>query len=146
MKRTPMKRGPRARKSAALKGLRAGKRLGKSTRPKDAWKSRAHTDRVRAFGCLMNSVVCGGRVDPHHCRKLRGMRGNKLPRDDRFVVPLCRNHHDQITFAKYEEEHEVWKRWRIDPAAWIASFSEEGRAAIEALSKDRGEAVPLVSN
>ncbi|MGL5735474.1 MAG: Ref family recombination enhancement nuclease [Beijerinckiaceae bacterium] len=45
-----------------------------------------HMDRVAALGCL----VCGGQASLHHVMKALG---KVRRRDHRFVVPLCREHH-----------------------------------------------------
>ncbi len=103
---------------------------------KKPWKSREHLNRVKAHGCLMAhrgsdmQRWCNGPIDPHHCRKL--LPSGLLPRSDALVVPLCRLHHGMMD----GDERKRWKHFGIDPAAWIASFSEEGRLAIEALRKD----------
>ncbi len=134
-----LQRKPKARKSAGRKALREGKRLGKSTRPKDAWKSREHLDRVKAEPCIVSThavswvrTPCDGPMDPHHCRKL--LPAGLLPRDDRLTIPACRRHHHELD----GDEREYWRRHGIDPAAWIAAFSEAGRKAIEALRQSPG--------
>ncbi len=70
-------------------------------------------------------------MDPHHCRKLKPS-GLTL-RHDYLAVPLCRKHHKMMD----GNERALWITLGIDPAAWIASFSPEGRAAIEALQPRR---------
>ena len=125
------------------KGKAAGTRSRVSKKP---WKNARHVERVRAFGCLigMRSRVvgkpCGGlAIEVHHCRKLLD-RGHKLPRDDRYGTPLCTWHHNEAHEGRNgpDNEREFWKYYRIDPAAWIASFSEEGRQAIAELTTGVG--------
>ncbi len=69
--------------------------------------------------------------EPHHCRKLLQAKG-LLPRHDALTVPLCRKHHE----AMDGDERAYWQWVGIDPAAWIAAFSPEGRAAIDELRKE----------
>ncbi len=66
-------------------------------------------------------------MDAHHCRKL--LPDRLLPRHDSLAIPLCRNHHKLMD----GNERAFWKWVRIDPADWIADFSEAGRKAIEEL-------------
>jgi len=50
----------------------------------------AHMDRVARIGCL----VCGQPASLHH---IMHMQGKMRRRDHRYVVPLCREHHQGKT-------------------------------------------------
>ena len=72
----------------------------------------AHMDRIIAFGCL----VCGQAANVHH---IMHMLGKRCRRDHRYVVPLCRCHHqekggvhDLGGEAQFKEVHD------IDLVAW----------------------------
>lgn len=123
-KRPPAKDPHRKHRPAPL----VPKALGKSTRPKDPWRSLEHKARVIACGCLARFskiTDCHGIIDGHHVTKWRG-GGGKQP-SDALLVPLCRAHHNE-TQAR-DEAFEL--RHGLDFARWIERFSPMGAIAIK---------------
>ena len=70
LRKTALKRGPRKGPNAIEK---------------------RHHDRVRQMGCL----VCGREASLHHVTGYADRMG-RLPRDERFVAPLCPQHHQAV--------------------------------------------------
>jgi len=106
------------------------KNLGLRLEPKDEARKEnpAHLALIRAQPCLICSKYPPS--EPHHCRKL--LPAGLTARHDALTVPLCRIHHK----AMDGDERKLWQNYHIDPAAWISSFSEEGRQAIERFHKE----------
>jgi hypothetical protein len=73
-------------------------------------------------------------IQAHHVRCI-GKRTLGKRVSDYLAVPLCATHHSQLHRGK---EEAFWLAIGIDPAAWIASFSKEGRQAIAELQKREG--------
>lgn len=130
MKRTPFKRRSIKPHPKAPKPL-VPKALGHRLEPKEEARKEdpAHLAKIRAQPCLICSKFPPS--EPHHCRKLRP--SGLTARHDALCVPLCRIHHR----AMDGDERSLWRHYYIDPAAWIASFSEEGRQAIAELTTER---------
>jgi hypothetical protein len=57
--------------------------------------SEEHLAAIRKCPCCVPSCNRVGGVDPHHI-KSAGERGAGLRASDRWAVPLCRPHHDEI--------------------------------------------------
>ena len=68
-----------------------------------------HRAWIRRQSCLVHGVDCGGAVDPHHVRN--GTDGGMgLKPHDKWCVPLCRWHHDQVHregWRSFERLHDV---------------------------------------
>lgn len=136
MKRTALKRKPpRKRKVDPSKpDTRTKVKRGPARDPE-------HLARVRQHPCL---IECDGQIirlgaqwtarsQAHHVRCIAPRSLGKRV-SDYLTVPLCVDCHSDL--HAYNEAT-YWRAVKIDPAAWIASFSEQGRKAIEEL---RGEA------
>jgi len=121
------------------------KRLGKSKVRKSPARDEKHLAKVRKHPCLICArftpiVYASGRANPvraHHARELfpRTM-GRQI--SDYLTIPLCELHHsDQSPWDSIHKHNNIawWHTRGIDPAAWIAAFSKEGRQAIEQLQR-----------
>ena len=118
------------------KGKAAGTRSKVRKGPARDEKHLAKVRRQDCLACVVYHYVSGYAVEAHHVRCLKGRTMGRRP-SDYLTTPLCRFHHQDSTFGVHaENEAEVWKRWEIDPAAWIAAFSKEGRQAIEQLREE----------
>jgi len=92
---------------------------------------RRHRDKLHLrFVALQPCLVCGRTPsDPHHLRFAQPRAlGRKT--SDEFVVPLCRNHHDQN--HQVGDEVSWWKQRNVDPIAvanrlWSISRGAEGK-------------------
>jgi hypothetical protein len=95
-----------------------------------------HLARVRQEPCLCPWKGTGDiNIQAHHVRCIgRRTLGKRV--SDYLAVPLCSTHHRQLHKGK---EEAFWAAIGVDPAAWIAAFSEEGRAAIAGLREGRDE-------
>lgn len=72
-------------------------------------KSRKHLDYIKSFPCSITKwgLNCSGfPTDPHHLMKMGG-RGAGMKEVDMWTVPLCRNHHNEVT--GYGDEEVFWK-------------------------------------
>ncbi len=120
------------------------KNLGLSAVSKGPARDEKHLAKVRAFGCVVLAVSvraqnCGGYVEAHHVRCL-GPRTMGKRKSDYLTIPLCFAHHQGYRLDSAHGdwgEAKFWEWHKINPAAWIASFSPEGRAALEALQPRR---------
>ncbi len=99
----------------------------RGARPKktDSWRDRrpgnsdAHLARIRLCPC----VHCLKKPsDPHHLKYGTGERGMALRSTDRFAVPLCRAHHDEVERAGTQNE-----------PGWFAAIGVDALALADAL-------------
>ena len=93
-----------------------------------------HLARVRRARCLWCEVPSEIR-QAHHVRCI-SYRTMGVRVSDYLAVPLCDYCH---RFLHSGDEETFWKMIGVDPAAWIASFSPEGRAAIQELKINKQE-------
>ena len=72
------------------------------------FRSRKYLDWVKQQPC----VLCGAPADdPHHIISVGGMSGMGMTAPDSMVIPVCRQHHDEI-----HRTPELWpQQWE-----WIA--------------------------
>lgn len=79
----------------------------------------AHLDHVAAFGCL----VCLKPANIHH---IMHMLGKRCRRDHRYVVPLCRKHH-QETGGLHDlgGEEQFKEAYGIDLVQWAVDEWEK---------------------
>lgn len=113
----------------------------------------AHRDFVKSLPCLK----CGGApCDPAHVRNGTD-GGTGLTPSDRYIVPLCRSHHDE---QHRRGEGAFWAELGIDPLdvacrLWtVSGDAEAGLRAIERArqamalrrSHDAGERTPLAAS
>jgi len=70
---------------------------------------KAHLTRIAEMGCL----VCGGPAEIHHLL-------SKRPRNHRWAVPLCPNHHRTSRDGLHwlGNEKKWFKHHKIDAEAW----------------------------
>ena len=62
-----------------------------------------HRAAVRTLPCSIPSCNRVGGVDPHHLKQT-GERGAALRSPDKYAVPLCREHHEEIERAGSKNE------------------------------------------
>jgi hypothetical protein len=78
------------------------------TAKRKAYRNRKYLDWVKQQPC----AVCGAPADdPHHLIGVGGMGGMGMKAPDSMVMPMCRQHHNQI-HATPEQWPEQWQ--------WIA--------------------------
>lgn len=77
---------------------------------------------VRLQPCILSGIAddCQGRTDPAHLRFSDAKVGRLNPgtankSDDKWVLPLCRHHHDAQHACG--NERRWWSQWGIDPNA-----------------------------
>lgn len=132
MKRSPMKRGkPLARKSAK-KRVMPKREVARSAVRKGPARDKEHLAKVREEFCLICDATGqepekAPRSQAHHVRSI-GPRTMGKRVSDYLAAPLCPWHHRRL--HQYGEAS-YWEDAMVDPAAWIAAFSEEGRKEIE---------------
>ena len=115
----------KARKAKLKEGQRE-RRKALRERSDGQRQPRGHDDaylaHVRLQPCLLAGIAddCQGRTDPAHLRfsdakvgRLNPGAGNKS--DDKWVLPLCRHHHDAQ--HAHGNERRWWSQWGIDPNA-----------------------------
>lgn len=85
--------------------------------------SPAYLDDIRALPC----VVClePPRSDPHHLKSGTGERGMGQRSTDKWAVPLCRRHHEEVEAAGTRNEITWFGNHGIDPhdlamSLWMA--------------------------
>ncbi len=89
-----------------------------------------HLAKVRLENCLFCQRF--GPNEAHHIRL--GLRTMGVRKSDYLAVPLCNACHRMLHEGK--EEH-FWNGALTAPGPWIANFSPQGRAALEALQPRR---------
>lgn len=87
--------------------------------------SNAHCEAVRKCPCTGCLKTPAGEI--HHLKQNTKTRGMGIRSTDRFGVPLCRTHHEEIEMAGTKNEDKKFQTWGIadvlDLAAglWAAS-------------------------
>lgn len=142
MKRKPISRKPKKRKSPALRALRQTKTLGRSAVSKGPARDPEHLARVREHPCLIQHyepslATCYGAVQAHHCRHIRQRTMGKRV-SDYFTVPLCVRHHILLHEG---DEDAFWDGFFINPRFFIRTFSKEGAAELERIEQRIGSGV-----
>jgi hypothetical protein len=79
--------------------------------------SEAHLALIRQLPCVACPALC--RSDPHH---LRGGPASKersfgVKSTDRWAVPICRFHHEEVHRIAVRYEADLFHKWRLDPYA-----------------------------
>ena len=96
-----------------------------------------HLDLVRKLPCTVCEAI--SRIDPHHLKSSAAAkeRGVFLKATDRWAVPVCRFHHDEVERLGSRNERAWFDRWGIDPhdlanALWAATgdLARMGRVLI----------------
>lgn len=75
--------------------------------------SRAHLEAVRQCPCC----VCDKMqvIEAHHLKQGTGERGMAVRSTDRWTVPLCRGHHDDVERIGAKNEREWFRQFGLDP-------------------------------
>lgn len=74
--------------------------------------SEAHCAAIRKCPCAACLRIPAGEI--HHLKHGTKTRGMGLRSTDRFGVPLCRSHHEEIERAGTKNETSKFKSWGID--------------------------------
>lgn len=112
--------------------------------------SEAHLALIRKLPCTMCEAI--SRRDPHHLKSgpARKERGFGIRSTDRWAVPVCRFHHDEVERGGTRGEAAYFAKSRLDPyelanALWLNTGNlaamgrvliEHKQAAIRALKED----------
>jgi hypothetical protein len=116
----PEKRARKAKLKAAQRERR--KAVGKTSEGQRQPRKHdlAYLSHVRFQPCILATIAgdCQGRTDPAHLRFSDAKVGRRNPgagnkSDDKWVLPLCRHHHDAQHAAG--NERRWWSHWGIDP-------------------------------
>lgn len=106
-------RAARSRQREALKHAAKGQRQPRR-------HDEAYLAHVRLQPCILTEIAgdCQGRTDPAHLRYSDAKVGRMNPgvankSDDKWVLPLCRHHHDAQHACGNEPRW--WSQWGIDP-------------------------------
>ena len=81
--------------------------------------SAAHCTAIRSLPCAACFKMPCGEI--HHLKKDTGQRGMGLRATDRFGVPLCRVHHEEIERAGTKNEAAVFSSWGIADVQELAA-------------------------
>lgn len=73
-----------------------------------------HLTSIREMPCCACKNGPGG--EAHHLKADTGERGMGLRSTDRWTVPLCRNHHDEVERAGTRNERSWFAKVNIEPA------------------------------
>lgn len=74
---------------------RARERRTRDPRANREGNSEKHLAAIRKLPCCVPGCTTVG-CDPHHLKAGTGERGMALRSSDRYAVPLCRHHHDEV--------------------------------------------------
>ena len=112
---------------------RAPKTKKKSAASKREGMSERHLELIRQLPCCIGCDHPGG--DPHHLKNGTGERGMGLRSTDKWAVPMCRAHHDEIERAGSKNEQEWFKARGFKPLAlaarlWIVTGSLDQMRAV----------------
>lgn len=112
--------GPRKRKAAKRRDARPG-------------MSPEHLDRIRRLPCAACHKAPARTV--HHLKSGTGERGMGLRSTDRWGIPLCMIHHEEIERAGTRNERSLCQKWGFDPhdlatALWGRTGFQEGMIRI----------------
>jgi len=78
-----------------------------------------HLACIRKLPCCACSLIPAG--EAHHLKAGTGERGAGMRSTDKWAVPLCRTHHDEVERAGSRNEPAVFSRWHIEDALQLAS-------------------------
>lgn len=99
----------------------------KKKREKRPGNSEKHLSSIRTLPCAIPGCTVVG-CDPHHLKSgaAASERGTSLKATDRWTVPLCRRHHDEIERLGSRREGRWFADHGIEPvglaaALWSAS-------------------------
>ena len=77
----------------------------------------AFLDWVHGERCCLAGPTCRGRIEAHHAGRKPGLA---LKAPDDTCVPLCRNHHADVTERKGPFAGRTREEMRVTQDAWIA--------------------------
>lgn len=75
--------------------------------------SKKHLAAIRKLVCCVPGCNVVG-VDPHHLKSGTRSRGMGMRSPDKFAVPLCRSHHDEIERIGSRKEPSWFAKFGID--------------------------------
>lgn len=78
-----------------------------------------HLKFIRAMPCCACLKTPAG--EAHHLKENTGERGMGLRSTDKWAVPLCREHHDEVERAGARNEGKVFHTWGIDDPLQLAA-------------------------
>jgi hypothetical protein len=112
--------GPRKKKAAKRRDARPG-------------MSEEHLALIRKLPCAACLRTPAGTV--HHLKSGTGERGMGLRSTDKWGIPLCMAHHDEVERAGTRNERGLCKTWGFDPhdlarALWASTGRLEQMARI----------------
>ena len=87
----------------------------------------AHLDLIRRMQCTLCTAL--SRIDPHHLKSAAAARERAFGRrsTDRWALPLCRFHHDEVERAGARGEQAYFAKSGIDPCVLaVALFNSTG--------------------
>jgi hypothetical protein len=102
-------------KSARLKA----KRTKKPAAAKRPGMSEDHLVDVRKLPCCACLKVPSG--EAHHLKNGTNERGAGMRSTDKWAVPLCRDHHEEIERVGSRNEPAQFEKWGFDDALQLAS-------------------------
>ena len=82
--------------------------------------SDAHLAAIRkcfCVACLPTIVIAG---EAHHLKQGTGERGMGIRSTDKFAIPLCRHHHEQVERAGAKNEQGLFRSWGIEHPRQLA--------------------------
>lgn len=81
-----------------------------------------HKAMIRQLVCCIPGCKHAPPNDPHHLKsgEARGQRGIGMKATDRFCVPLCRRHHDQLENLPSSQEIKWFQDMGLDDAHALA--------------------------
>lgn len=110
MKRSPLK--PKRTRPRRAEGRVTHARMKPRAKAAPTAEERKHLDRVAGLGCL----ICGSPASIHH---LMTAPGKERRRDHRYVVPLCREHHQGDTGVHGLGSEAAFEAlWGVDLVWW----------------------------
>ena len=94
----------------------------KSLQQRREGNSEKHKAMIRQLVCCIPGCRAFAPNDPHHLKsgEARGQRGIGMKATDRFCVPLCRRHHDQLENLPSSREIEWFQDMGLDDVHALA--------------------------
>lgn len=129
----------RPRVLANFKATRSVREKAKRTKPSAAEKrdgmSDAHLAAIRKCPCVACLPFVRMAGEAHHLKHGTGERGAGMRSTDRWAVPLCRDHHEDVERAGSRNEPEVFAKWGIVDAMQLASDLWRATPSAPAMTK-----------
>lgn len=100
------------------------KRTKKSAAERRPGMSASHLDCIRQLpccSCLINKRSNGCRNEAHHLKTGTNERGAGMRSTDKWAVPLCRVHHEEVERSGSKNEQTLFATWGIADTLQLAS-------------------------